>query len=433
MNLNNTNNKNRKSDSQIENISFSRSDGVKHDLVNLYSRLNVDPRTESDARRKSATEVTASNDSHEHEHIIINRSDHRAVDIRDLVKANAERQSAGDSPQHLDGKSSSPNITTKKSMTNIIDPKRSFSFSTMGRMSFNVLGDTFSKNIKPSPLQVSSKESVFSFHPTTVRIVHMSDTYTFLNSTYKKRNFLPHGDILVHSGNFTQEGTEKEFGEFDSWLASVKDIYHYRVVVLGNKDVRRFGLEWEVFRGLLPNATHVLCHSEAIILGIRFYGCPWHWGHKSNYSLKPSAPSTTSARFSDIPEGIDVLITHGPAAGRLDLSSDGEHWGSKELFDGLLRVKPGLHLHGHVSESRGFIHAMGHFPLTLNSCMCDKTAEVMYACPHVVKCTSSSYAASKATDMYSSSPSFSANRSSDSDRSESSQKLVWNFTLGFLE
>lgn len=76
------------------------------------------------------------------------------------------------------------------------------------------------------------------------------------------------GDILVHSGNFTVGGTDEEFANFDNWLASVKNIYHYRVVCLGHRDVRRFGTEWDTFRALLPNATHVLCYEEASILGI---------------------------------------------------------------------------------------------------------------------------------------------------------------------
>jgi hypothetical protein len=142
-----------------------------------------------------------------------------------------------------------------------------------------------------------------------------------------------------------------------------------------------------VFRALLPNATHVLCHSEATVLGIRFYACPWHWGHKSNYTLKPTAPANTSGKFQDIPDGIHVLITHGPAIGRLDLTTEGEHWGSKELLDALVRVKPSLHLHGHVSEARGFIAAFGRFPLTINSCMVDKHCSVLYATAHVIKCT----------------------------------------------
>lgn len=50
--------------------------------------------------------------------------------------------------------------------------------------------------------------------------------------------------------------------------------------------------------------------------GIRIYGCPWHWGHEANYTLKPGAPD--SSRFGDIPENINILVTHGPAYGRLD-------------------------------------------------------------------------------------------------------------------
>lgn len=139
---------------------------------------------------------------------------------------------------------------------------------------------------------------------------------------------------------------------------------------------------------LLPAATHVLCHQEATILGIRFYGAPWHWGHKKNYMLRQGAPTTTTTRFDDIPAGINVLVTHGPAMDRLDMtncSETREHWGSAELLDALRRVKPGVHLHGHVKDARGFISALGNLPLTVNSSMCDVNVTVMYAAPHVIR------------------------------------------------
>jgi Icc-related predicted phosphoesterase len=101
--------------------------------------------------------------------------------------------------------------------------------------------------------------------------------------------------------------------------------------------------------------------------------------------VRPGAPSSTSGRFDEIPEGTQVLVTHGPAFERLDrvqtyLNADGtmvnpkgnistalhrreEHWGSRELLENIRRVRPGLHLHGHVKEARGVLAAFGHQPL----------------------------------------------------------------------
>jgi Icc-related predicted phosphoesterase len=108
--------------------------------------------------------------------------------------------------------------------------------------------------------------------------------------------------------------------------------------------------------------------------------------------VRPGAPSSTSGRFDEIPEGIHVLVTHGPSHERLDrvqtyLNTDGsksqsplllktaspaavqsvqrkeEHWGSRELAENIRRVRPALHLHGHVKDARGVLAAFAHQPL----------------------------------------------------------------------
>ena len=219
--------------------------------------------------------------------------------------------------------------------------------------------------------------------PASVRIVHMSDTSNFLSASQPNK-FLPRGDILVHSGNFTVYGAKKEFEQFNSWLGSVAADYKYRVVCLGCRDVKEFGNNWDVMKHLLPNATHVLCHESAVVLGIRFYACPWHWGHHKNYRVRQGAPSSTSGRFEEVPEDVQVLVTHGAAAGVLDTATLP---GAKELGDAIRRSKPGLHLHGHSKGAHGVVPAFARYPIVVNSALCDPDARVLYACPHVVKAT----------------------------------------------
>lgn len=344
-----------------EMINLKRSDGVKHDLVTVFNRGGISGISNDtlQSTRDSKKPVPTNE-------INISRSDGKTHDIHAVMRSYSEASF---------GKNPTATINSGKSTGfswNRMTPKITFSKSVN------------STHVERSPDKRPSIKDSTNFHPSAVRVVHMSDSFNLLKASSKKL-FLPHGDILVHSGNFSIEGTEDEFGAFDSWLASVKELYHYRVVCLGHRDVRRFGTEWDVFRALLPNATHVLCNEEAVILGIRFFAIPWFWGCKFNYSMKINAPSQSVPKYSDIPEGIDVLITHGPALGRLDRTVEGESVGSSELHDALRRVKPSVHLHGHVTEARGMIPAFGHMPLTLNSCVCEKSRTVMYACPHVIK------------------------------------------------
>lgn len=227
-----------------------------------------------------------------------------------------------------------------------------------------------------------------------LRIVHMSDTHNRLvPRVSKKANssiYYPRGDILIHSGNFSISGSSEDFALFNDWLEYIKDLYPYRVVVLGSKDVKQLGTQWEKAKSLLCNATHVLCHESAEILGIKMYGCPWHWGIKSNGTVRPGAPSSTSLRCDEIPSNIDMLITHGPSFGLLDkVGGVREHWGSRELLEQIKKTEPKVHLHGHIKESRGFVSAFGKSPLVINASMTntDKTDCVLYTCPFVMEAT----------------------------------------------
>jgi len=355
-------------------IAINRSDGISHDLQNVLSGLSgmsMSSRTiGTPDSNLSSRSFAAVEDEAETTTISVARSDGLSHDIIKVFKAESDAKG-----ETLRIKSRQPSVAKIQ-----LDPSLSTSCI---------------------------------YFPKSVRIVHMSDTHNFLTygKTAKNKDFLPSGDILVHSGDFTNGGSDEEYAIFNQWLGLVaSQKYLYRIVVVGSRDVKMLGSDWDGIRKRLSNATHVLCHSEATVLGLRFYGSPWHWGHLSNYAVRPGAPSSTSGRFDEIPDGIHVLVTHGPAFERLDrvqtyIALDGssaipktnsanaavsrkeEHWGSRELADNIRRVRPGLHLHGHVKDARGVLTAFAHQPLTVNSAMCDRATKVMYGCPHVIKAT----------------------------------------------
>lgn len=228
--------------------------------------------------------------------------------------------------------------------------------------------------------------------PKNVRIVHFSDTFGLL-TTPLKTQFLPPGDILVHSGNFTAAGEDKEYAQFNEWLGAVSTTYHYRIICVGNKDVRKLGMNWDAIRARLTNATHVLLHSSAKVLGITFYGVPWNnfYSRKSQLrsGISPKSTAELNNRYNEIPTGINVLVTHAPAYNRLDLVYVGngipdERWGSRDLAEELRRVRPGCHLVGHVREGRGYLESFGHNALTVNACMADRQGKKIISAPMVV-------------------------------------------------
>lgn len=351
-----------------ERISISRSDGINHDILNVFSKPGV-----SDVITTSTKEEPAQPVEHDHGNIAIPRSDGLTHDIIQVFKAVSDAQG-----ETLRMKSRAPSI---------------------GKIDLSMFSSSNNTPSTANPNAINVDRQISTvYYPKHVRIVHFSDTHNFLIKN-PKNTFLPHGNILVHTGNFTDGGTDMEFMQFNEWLGSVTDFYHFRVVILGHRDVKLYGNNWDIMKKLLSNATHVLCHDEVTILGIRFYGCPWHWAHKVNYTIRPGAPANSTGRFDDIPAGIHVLLTHGPAYDRLDTTYSGnggtEHWGSRELTESVKRAKPSLHLHGHVKDSRGIYPAFGNLPMTVNSAMVDKDCTVLYTTPHVIKATQAYFDKSK--------------------------------------
>jgi hypothetical protein len=273
------------------------------------------------------------------------------------------------------------------------------------------------------------KDTPTALAPSTCRIVHFSDTHNLLRRQSRK-TLLPEGDILIHSGGFTSNGTAEEMARFDRWLAAVSDIYKYRVVVPGLNDVKQCGNHLDFVKTHLPHATHVLCDSEETVLGIRIFGAAWHHHqHPQSISHRLSGTNILQPnrshvddhnRFDEIPAGIDILVSHGAAYGKLDYSDvrfcmppdqhdyynarrrgsflgDGDppmlnRKGSRELLKAIVRTKCGLHLHGMAAEARGVMYSHEikegeSYPLTINSVMTDPLGEVLCNGPHIIQCT----------------------------------------------
>lgn len=65
-------------------------------------------------------------------------------------------------------------------------------------------------------------------HPTRTRIVCISDTHN-------NKPFLPHGDILIHAGDLTENGSFDELQAQIHWLSAQP--HRHKIVVAGNHDV----------------------------------------------------------------------------------------------------------------------------------------------------------------------------------------------------
>lgn len=182
-----------------------------------------------------------------------------------------------------------------------------------------------------------------------MRIVCISDTHLRFVS-------VPPGDLLIHAGDATIQGTEQEFRRFFDWFGKLP--HTHKVFVAGNHDwiFEKFP---DVARSLIPPGVTYLQDELAVVNGLKIYGSPWQpefmgWA----FNLPRGWPMRK--KWEVIPEGIDILVTHGPPLGILDFSPFGnEHAGCGDLRQELLRIKPRLHVFGHIHHSYGKLELGG--------------------------------------------------------------------------
>ena len=73
-----------------------------------------------------------------------------------------------------------------------------------------------SKSVKEEEALEQVEINVKEKREDVVRVVLISDTHN-LHKTLQ----MPKGDILIHAGDFTNDGTQKEIKDFDSWLSGL--------------------------------------------------------------------------------------------------------------------------------------------------------------------------------------------------------------------
>lgn len=159
---------------------------------------------------------------------------------------------------------------------------------------------------------------------------------------------IPAGDILIHAGDLTLTGSLEEVAEFDHFLAQLP--HPHKVVIAGNHDWC-FERVPEDARSLLKNAIY-LQDEATVVDGLRLYGSPWQpWFFDWAFNLERGQALAEKWRL--IPDDTQILITHGPPLGIGDLAMDGRRTGCEDLLRRIDKVRPALHIFGHIHEARG--------------------------------------------------------------------------------
>ncbi|KAI7364310.1 hypothetical protein KC354_g5793 [Hortaea werneckii] len=200
-----------------------------------------------------------------------------------------------------------------------------------------------------------------------IRIVCISDTH---NKAPGEGYTLPQGDILIHAGDLTNQGSLSEISKAVSWL-SQQTSFKTKIVIAGNHDLSldphynplKHASGWKVApppsevaecrRLVVENddAFTYLQHTSQVIpipernLSLKIFGSPYSPDRgRQNWAFQYDVETEAAGIWSGIPDDTDIVVSHTPAKGVCDAS---QHWtegGCRGLLgEGLGRVKPLLH------------------------------------------------------------------------------------------
>lgn len=170
--------------------------------------------------------------------------------------------------------------------------------------------------------------------------------------------------MIIHSGDFSNPKNPalnyNEATQFLVWYDDIKDV-KYKLLICGNHDTSfESGLiDKHALKLFYPSITYLL-HKTIEIEGIKIFGSPYTPEFNSwAFNVKRAK---LFKYWEQIEEGTDIVVTHGPPMGVLDLASRQdesgyEQVGCRSLMKHIERVKPKFHIFGHVHSEKGIYNA----------------------------------------------------------------------------
>jgi Icc-related predicted phosphoesterase len=191
-----------------------------------------------------------------------------------------------------------------------------------------------------------------------MKITFISDTHTKHNQiTYD----LPGGDLLIHAGDISSMGYKHEIQQFLKWFNKL-DNYTHKIFIAGNhdwgfKDSPKMCQEILEF---YDTVTYLEDNMELIgddyESSVKIWGSPWQ-PEFCNWAFNlPRNGEELKHKWDLIPQDIDILVTHGPAYGKLDkIIGEYENLGCELLTERIKIIKPKIHVCGHIHSGYGYV------------------------------------------------------------------------------
>lgn len=208
-----------------------------------------------------------------------------------------------------------------------------------------------------------------------LKICHISDTH---GAKFHTKLIIPECDVLIHSGDIGGRTTQVELQEFLEWFKNQPA--KLKLFVAGNHDLcldsRWVNATFDPVNKAIRqqiNADSIalirqygkdviyLENSTIVWQGVTFYGSPITPSfHRQNWAFNADRGEEISKYWAKIPSNVNVLITHGPPYGVLDLipesfkrtPDEDVHRGCEDLRDVTKKRLQSLKLHcfGHIHD-----------------------------------------------------------------------------------
>ena len=168
-------------------------------------------------------------------------------------------------------------------------------------------------------------------------------------------------DVLVHAGDHANWKTSaRNTRDFNAWLGEIAGRFPVRLVCCGNHEISMDKAGSRAERAaMVPNARY--CEGETVVVGggISIFFAPWT--PSRNFTFRANAFQRSPDQLAELllpcPDNVDVLVTHCPPLGVLDMHRNGHRMGSREVLDCVHRVLPSVHLFGHCHDDSGVVTA----------------------------------------------------------------------------
>jgi hypothetical protein len=207
----------------------------------------------------------------------------------------------------------------------------------------------------------------------------MSDTHDSHDEILRST---PQCDVLLHCGDITEDGSPEAIKQALDAFSKVEA--ELKLLIAGNHEIaldkdyylsqggtEKNHLIAQTLTSTPTPGTHFLeegTHHFTLESGAHFkiFVSPWTPYHgfsafqyPSNRdrfnqpNITPSWAQNVGNDMSIIPEGVDIVMTHGPPQHVLDRSADGSSAGCEHLRRAIARVRPRMHCFGHVHKGHG--------------------------------------------------------------------------------